>query len=111
VRPRSSDRKPYHTVLDSPFHYVPHSYFYVEDFEDNSLKHTRGQRGRGLAFGPSSSTDSVDGDDGHIDGSGAAGHSYWSFYFINGMTFTFKRGGTRESPDDGRHRVGPTWAR
>jgi len=81
--------QPYHTVLDSPFHYVPHSYFYVEDFEDNSLNTPGVSVAGGLAFGPSSSTDSVDGDDGHIDGSGAAGHSYWSFYFINGMTFTF----------------------
>jgi hypothetical protein len=81
--------QPYHSVLDSPFHYIPHNYFYVEDFEDGALNTPGLSVAGGLLFGPSTSTDSVDGDDGHIDGSGAAGHSYWSFYFPNGMTFTF----------------------
>lgn len=81
--------QPYHTVLDSPFHYIPHSYFYVEDFEDGSLNTPGVSVTGGLVFGPSTSTDSVDGDDGHIDGLGKAGHSYWSNYFINGITFTF----------------------
>jgi hypothetical protein len=80
---------PYHSVLDSPFHYIPHSYFYVEDCEDNAINTPGLTVAGGQIFGPSTSTDSVDGDDGHIDGTCTSGHSYWSAYFINPITFTF----------------------
>lgn len=69
---------PYLSAADSPFP-VGSSNFFLEDFEDGMLN-TPGislfiPNGAPLAgiIGPSSTTDSVDGDDGTIDGSGTAG--------------------------------------
>jgi hypothetical protein len=81
--------QPYNSVLDSPFHYLPHSYFYLEDFEDNALNTPGVTSSAGLAFTNGSSTDSVDKDDGVIDGNGKNGHSYWSSYSPLAFTFTF----------------------
>lgn len=38
---------------------------------------------------PGNYTDSVDGDDGSIDGSGLAGHSWYAYPATGGVTFTF----------------------
>ena len=65
---------------DSPFDlFGPGSDFFLEDFEDGLLN-SPGLFGLGgeIRF-PSSFTDSVDGDDGLIDGFGTDGHSYWAF--------------------------------
>ena len=40
-------------------------------------------------IGPCFGCDSVDGDDGAIDGFGTAGHSYFDFQGATGLTFTF----------------------
>jgi hypothetical protein len=84
--------QPYNSELDSPFHYLPHSYFYLEDFEDNALNTPGVTSSAGVAFTNGSSTDSVDKDDGTIDGNGTHGHSYWSGYSPLAFTFTFNAG-------------------
>ena len=90
--------QPYRSVLDSPFHYLTHSYFYVEDFEDNALNTPGITSSAGLPFTNGSSSDSVDGDDGVIDGLGNHGHSYWSAYSPNAFTFTFSAGALGSLP-------------
>lgn len=69
---------PYLSVDDSPF--VGESDFAVENFEDGLLN-LSGLAGSGgeIRF-PFGWTDSVDADDGVIDGSGTDGHNYWSFF-------------------------------
>jgi hypothetical protein len=84
--------QPYNSELDSPFHYLPHSYLYLEDFEDNALNTPGVTSAAGLAFTNGSSTDSVDKDDGTLDGNGKNGHSYWSGYSPLAFTFTFNAG-------------------
>jgi hypothetical protein len=81
--------QPYNSELDSPFHYLPHSYFYLEDFEDNALNTPGVTSSAGLAFTNGSTTDSVDKDDGAIDGNGTHGHSDWSSFSPLAFTFTF----------------------
>ena len=62
-----------------------------EDFEDGLLNIPGVSVNGGSVIGPSSVTDSVDGDDGAIDGSGSNG---WSLFFTspNGLTVTFDAG-------------------
>ena len=60
----------------------------LEDFEDSTLDFGI-SASFGSAIGPSSITDSVDGDDGSIDGSGIGGHSWFSSGGSQGVTFTF----------------------
>jgi hypothetical protein len=85
---------PYRNQTDSPFASLPFSYFYLEDFESGAL-HTAGvSLNRGpLVIGdkgyPSKLVDSVDGDDGTLDGSGSAGHSLWSGNTNASLVFTF----------------------
>lgn len=71
---------------DSPFDlFDPGSEFFLEDFEDGLLN------APGLsAFGgeirfPSAFTDSVDTDDGSLDGFGIGGHNYWAFFGTDGL--------------------------
>ncbi len=81
---------PYLQFADSPFAGQSFSYFYLEDFEDSVLN-TPGVAASGHCISPTSCfnvwlTDSVDADDGAIDGSGNRGHSFWA----NGSaSFTF----------------------
>jgi len=70
---------PYLSSADSPFDGQSFSWFYMEDFEDGLLNTP------GVTVSPFTAaiavdgyTDSVDGDDGAIDGSGSDGHSLWS---------------------------------
>ncbi len=91
---------PYSEFADSPFYGLTLSTFYLEDFEDGSFN-TPGVAGVANApgvslkvYGPSmSATDSVDGDDGVVDGSGSGGYSLAGFPNIasenEGFTFTF----------------------
>lgn len=78
---------PYLQASDSPFAPGAFSTFYLEDFEDH-LFNTPGVSATDVSgtvtstrFG-TSLMDSVDGDDGAIDGSGQGGDSYWA----NGST-------------------------
>ena len=79
------DDTPYVSSGDSPFDlFGPDSDFFLEDFEDGLLN-TPGLLG---FFGeirfPSNFTDSVDADDGIIDGFGLDGHNYWAFFGKDG---------------------------
>src|SRR5688500_13392330 len=79
---------PYLSSADSPFAGTPFSYFHVEDFEDSLLNTPGVIASAGIVLSPAALTDSVDADDGSVDGSGTAGHTWYS----NGgssLTFTF----------------------
>jgi hypothetical protein len=91
---------PYLSFADSPFKNLNLAQFYLETFEDGLLNTpgvsiTSNQPlGNPLGvIGPSGFTDSVDADDGVIDGSGRGGHSFSSpsnqAYGIFGLTVTF----------------------
>jgi hypothetical protein len=60
----------------------------LENFEDGTLDFGI-TASTGSVLGPSGNTDSVDGDDGAIDGSGTGGHSWFSGNGAAGVTFTF----------------------
>ncbi len=86
---------PYLSFADSPFNGVSFSQFYLEDFEDHLLN-TPGVTGSpggvtSVVFGPAIH-DSVDADDGTIDGSGLLGDSWFSSNGAAGVTFTFDAG-------------------
>ena len=83
---------PYHSFNDSLFNGRSFSYFHLEDFEDHLLN-TPGVSASGggvtsAVFGPTLH-DSVDGDDGLIDGSGLDGDSYFSASGSTGISFAF----------------------
>jgi hypothetical protein len=78
---------PYLSAADSPFPLGTGS-FCLEDFEGAGFD-VPGVTGNGTLQPASSITDSVDGDDGSIDGSGTAGQSYFSGDGPGGITFTF----------------------
>ena len=65
---------PYLSGLDSPF--AGHAGWQVEDFEDGLLNIPGLSASVGRVRGPSDIRDSVDGDDGFIDGWGNDGYSY-----------------------------------
>jgi hypothetical protein len=86
---------PYLSFADSPFNGPSFSYFYLEDFEDHLLN-TPGVTGSpggvtSVVFGPSIH-DSVDADDGSIDGSGLSGDTWFSSSGAGGVTFQFNAG-------------------
>ena len=70
--------QPYKSFNDSPFQGLSYSYFHLEDFEDGSLTTPGVTASAGKVVSPNTLTDSVDGDDGSIDGSGSGGHSWYS---------------------------------
>ena len=77
---------PYLQRSDSPFPLTGlGSTAYLEDFEDGSFN-VPGVTANGTVTGPGGLTDSVDGDDGSIDGSGTNGRS---FFFGNGSAGIF----------------------
>ncbi len=80
---------PYRSFADSPFGGQLFTYFHLENFEDGALN-TPGVSASGPGFPIHGfvGVDSVDGDDGAIDGSGTNG---WSRYSgaVRSMTFTF----------------------
>lgn len=83
---------PYLSAADSPYNPASFSYFFLEDFEDGLLN-TPGVTGSSggvtsVVFGPGSH-DSVDGDDGIIDGSGLNGDSYFFSAGFGGIDFIF----------------------
>lgn len=71
--------------------------FCIENFENGSLD-VPGVTGNGGVVGSSGLTDSVDGDDGSIDGSGTAGHSYFYGNGTAGVEFTFDLARTNGLP-------------
>src|SRR5690349_19688285 len=76
----TSGPKPYTSFNDSDLNGVDFSggYFHLEDFEDEQLNVPGVTASAGAPFAPGSITDSVDADDGTIDGSGTAGFSFFS---------------------------------
>lgn len=86
---------PYVKAADSPFSSGIFSYFYLETFEDHLLNTPGVTASAGgvtsVVFGPSIH-DSVDADDGNIDGSGLAGDSFFSGSGGTGIKFSFNAG-------------------
>ncbi|MEO6032616.1 MAG: PEPxxWA-CTERM sorting domain-containing protein [Burkholderiaceae bacterium] len=82
---------PYLSFLDSPFASGSFVYFHLEDFEDGLLDSPGVTASAGSVLGPSAFTDSVDADDGALDGSGNAGHS-WYTAGATSLTFSFSAG-------------------
>jgi DNA-binding beta-propeller fold protein YncE len=76
---------PYLQASDSPFSAFTFNYFHLEDFEDNLFNAPGVTKSAGHIIGPGSAVDSVDADDGAIDGSGNGGRSL----FVVGSTLTF----------------------
>jgi hypothetical protein len=84
---------PYLSSADSPFAGLPFSYFHLEDFEDGSLNTPGVSVTAGaVVVSPGGTTDSVDADDGAIDGLGQAGHSLYSNAVLFSMAFQFDAG-------------------
>lgn len=82
---------PYLQASDSPWAAMfGDPSFFLEDFEDGSLN-ILGVTGNGLVIGPGGLTDSVDGDDGLVNGSGTFGRSYFTGNGGTGITFTFSQ--------------------
>ncbi len=79
--------KPYLSVNDSPF--LGETDFALEDFEDGLVNILGVTIDGGILRDPSNFTDSVDADDGVIDGSGTDGHSYWQLQGTEGFTISF----------------------
>ena len=83
---------PYLSFADSPISGRNATYFHLEDFEDHLLNVPGVTASAGgvssIAFGPSLH-DSVDADDGVINGSGTAGDAYFTPTGAAGITFTF----------------------
>ena len=63
----------YLSFSDSPFGSLAFRYFYLEDFEDGLFNTPGVTASQGFPRGPGPMTDSVDGDDGVIDGFGEDG--------------------------------------
>ena len=78
---------PYLSFDDSPFESLAFDYFVLEDFEDGAFNVAGVTVNTGGISGPSNFTDSVDADDGVIDGVGRDGNS-WSVG-IPVLTYTF----------------------
>jgi ELWxxDGT repeat protein len=83
---------PYLSAADSPFDRSQlGTNFWLEDFEDGQLNTPGVSASAGSVRGPSTLTDSVDADDGTIDGDGHLGHSYLVRPGSTSVTFTFDR--------------------
>ncbi|NER35226.1 MAG: hypothetical protein F6J93_14650, partial [Oscillatoria sp. SIO1A7] len=80
---------PYLSSSDSPFNGQDFDYFYLEDFEDGALNTLGVSVSSGIAWNSPNHMDSVDADDGAIDGSGTNGRSWWPDSSEESVTFTF----------------------
>jgi hypothetical protein len=94
----------YLSSADSPFSGVGFSYFFLEDFEDGALNTPGVIADAGSVVGPGLFADSVDADDGAIDGSGAGGRSLLNSTTTS-LTFTFSSGALGALPTH----VGIVW--
>lgn len=84
---------PYLSQNDSPFiTSITAGTTFLETFETGALTTPGVTASAGSVIGPSGITDSVDADDGSIDGSGTGGHSFFSPSGATGITFTFDAG-------------------
>lgn len=83
---------PYLSAADSPLSAAGASYCYIENFEGGALSTPGVTANAGYVANPGPYTDSVDGDDGAIDGSGARGHSWYSSSAAQRLEFTFDGG-------------------
>ena len=84
---------PYLSQADSPFAAsITAGTTFLETFESGALTTPGVTPSTGTVVPPGGITDSVDGDDGAIDGSGTAGHSFFSADGPTGITFTFDAG-------------------
>jgi hypothetical protein len=79
---------PYLSFADSPFSGGTFSNFYLENFEGGSLATPGVTASGGVVLSPGQTVDSVDGDDGTIDGLGTQGHSFY-INTSNTLIFTF----------------------
>ncbi|GMV97171.1 MAG: hypothetical protein AMXMBFR83_15300 [Phycisphaerae bacterium] len=79
---------PYLSPADSPFNGVSFQYFYLENFEDGLLNVPGVTASAGRVENRGIDNDSVDADDGHIDGMGRT-LSYWSDVGPKDLVFTF----------------------
>ncbi|MCB1741825.1 MAG: hypothetical protein KDK91_15735 [Gammaproteobacteria bacterium] len=80
----------YSSFGDSPFSDTTFSYFELETFEDGLLDSSGvSSSGPGIVIGPSNQTDSVDADDGSVDGSGTGGHSFFTAQQTRILQFSF----------------------
>ena len=81
---------PYLSSSDSPFaSSILAGTMNLETFESGTFATPGVTASAGGVIGPSGITDSVDADDGVIDGSGTGGHSFFSGSGAAGITFTF----------------------
>jgi hypothetical protein len=78
----------YSAFGDSPFAGGTFAYFHLDNFETGGLGVPGVAASAGYVLGPGTLTDSVDGDDGLVDGMGAGGHSWYSGG-SGTLTFTF----------------------
>jgi hypothetical protein len=84
---------PYLQASDSPFSAFTFDYFYLEDFEDNLFNVPGVTKSAGSIIGHGLASDSVDADDGVIDGSGNDGRSLLASGFTPAsVTFAFDAG-------------------
>lgn len=83
----------YLQTSDSPWAAsVGSSTFYLENFEDLALNTPGVTASVGSPIGPAGNVDSVDGDDGNVNGSGTAGRSFFANGGNTGIRFTFSSG-------------------
>jgi PEP-CTERM motif len=81
---------PYLQVSDSPFRGTSFSDFHLETFEDGFLNTPGVTASGGFPIGMDMYVDSVDIEDGVLDGSGSPnGHSFYSGFTEYALTFTF----------------------
>ena len=80
---------PYLCQGDSPFAGVSFDWRYLETFESGMLQVPGVTPSTGVVIGPGGQTDSVDCDDGVIDGNGTNGRSFFSPAGSIGIRFTF----------------------
>src|SRR5687767_11746283 len=83
---------PYLRFADSPFSgpaAPPFSYFYLERFEGGALTVAGVSATAATVLPPGPNTDSVDEDDGAVDGLGTGGRSLFAATGTSGITFTF----------------------
>lgn len=81
---------PYLSSADSPFATLPGGALVIEDFEDGLLNRAGVSTNAGnVVAAPAALTDSVDGDDGVVDGSGTGGRSLYSANVNATISFSF----------------------
>lgn len=83
---------PYLQQSDSPFDGQSFDYFHLEDFEDNVFNVPGATQTPTWGSLSTLFTDSVDGDDGIVDGSGQSGGSYWSDLSYEFLTVSYDIG-------------------